>query len=210
MFGTGPGRSGRSGGPKGKLVRTKAPSVIAGSTGSMSAQQSPQGPGAAGMAIFGFIGFANQRAGGFIPQFRGSEHVDDAFRVVAGLQVTLDQHLQIAGNGSMFGGGDVLDTVPDVAPKTHRYACKRLGGAVVHGPYVHHFGAKDKDGRTMPHPETWLKVLPAGLFCEPGGFFIDPLRPVDRAVITHGHSDHARAGHRCWRQRTHWRSCGRG
>jgi putative mRNA 3-end processing factor len=48
----------------------------------------------------------------------------------------------------------------------------------------------------MPHPESWLKVLPAGLFCEPGGFFIDPLRPVDRAVITHGHSDHARAGHR--------------
>src|SRR5271156_6648987 len=48
----------------------------------------------------------------------------------------------------------------------------------------------------MPHPETWLKVLPAGLFCEPGGFFIDPLRPVDRAVITHGHSDHARPGHR--------------
>ena len=48
----------------------------------------------------------------------------------------------------------------------------------------------------MQHPETWLKVLPAGLFCEPGGFFIDPLRPVDRAVITHGHSDHARPGHR--------------
>lgn len=48
----------------------------------------------------------------------------------------------------------------------------------------------------MPHPETWLKVLPNGLFCEPGGFYIDPLRPVDRAVITHGHSDHARPGHR--------------
>ena len=48
----------------------------------------------------------------------------------------------------------------------------------------------------MPHASTWLKVLPSGLFCEPGGFFIDPLRPVDRAVITHGHSDHARAGHR--------------
>jgi putative mRNA 3-end processing factor len=48
----------------------------------------------------------------------------------------------------------------------------------------------------MPHPETWLKVLPQGLFCEPGGFFIDPLRPVDRAVVTHGHSDHARPGHR--------------
>jgi putative mRNA 3-end processing factor len=48
----------------------------------------------------------------------------------------------------------------------------------------------------MPHPSTWLKVLPGGLFCEPGEFFIDPLRPVDRAVITHGHSDHARPGHR--------------
>ena len=47
----------------------------------------------------------------------------------------------------------------------------------------------------MPHPSTWLKTLPQGLFCEPGGFFIDPLRPVDRAVITHAHSDHARPGH---------------
>jgi putative mRNA 3-end processing factor len=48
----------------------------------------------------------------------------------------------------------------------------------------------------MPHPESWLKVLPQGLFCEPGGFFIDPLRAVDRAVVTHAHSDHARPGHR--------------
>jgi putative mRNA 3-end processing factor len=48
----------------------------------------------------------------------------------------------------------------------------------------------------MPHPETWLKVLPQGLYCEPGGFFIDPLRAVDRAVVTHAHSDHARPGHR--------------
>ena len=47
----------------------------------------------------------------------------------------------------------------------------------------------------MPHPETWLKVLPQGLYCEPGGFFVDPVRPVERAVITHGHSDHARPGH---------------
>jgi putative mRNA 3-end processing factor len=47
-----------------------------------------------------------------------------------------------------------------------------------------------------PHPDSWLRVLPQGLFCEPGGFFIDPLRAVDRAVITHGHSDHARPGHR--------------
>jgi putative mRNA 3-end processing factor len=47
----------------------------------------------------------------------------------------------------------------------------------------------------LPDPAAWLKVLPAGLYCEPGGFFIDPTIAVDRAVITHAHSDHARGGH---------------
>lgn len=37
---------------------------------------------------------------------------------------------------------------------------------------------------------------PEGLYCPPGDFYIDPWKPVDRAVITHGHSDHARWGHR--------------
>ncbi|MDH7786117.1 putative mRNA 3-end processing factor [Ochrobactrum sp. 19YEA23] len=36
---------------------------------------------------------------------------------------------------------------------------------------------------------------PKGLYCPPGDFYIDPVRPVERALITHGHSDHARAGH---------------
>src|SRR5215470_7401256 len=36
---------------------------------------------------------------------------------------------------------------------------------------------------------------PAGLCCPAGGFYIDPVRPVDKALITHAHSDHARAGH---------------
>lgn len=49
---------------------------------------------------------------------------------------------------------------------------------------------------TTPHPATWLRSLPQGLYCEPGGFTVDPLRAVDRAVITHAHSDHARPGHR--------------
>jgi putative mRNA 3-end processing factor len=48
----------------------------------------------------------------------------------------------------------------------------------------------------MPRPETWLRVTPGGLYCEPGGFFIDPTQPVDRAVVTHGHGDHARPGNR--------------
>jgi len=40
-----------------------------------------------------------------------------------------------------------------------------------------------------------LTLTPAGLYCAAGDFYIDPLRPVSRAFITHGHSDHARAGH---------------
>lgn len=43
--------------------------------------------------------------------------------------------------------------------------------------------------------ESWLRPGPEGLYCVPGGFFIDPHHAVDKAVITHGHSDHARAGH---------------
>ena len=44
-------------------------------------------------------------------------------------------------------------------------------------------------------PEYLLTPMPSGLCCPAGGFHIDPTRPVERAVITHGHSDHARAGH---------------
>ncbi len=44
-------------------------------------------------------------------------------------------------------------------------------------------------------PQDLLCPKPGGLYCPPGDFYIDPVGPVDRAVITHGHSDHARAGH---------------
>ena len=40
-----------------------------------------------------------------------------------------------------------------------------------------------------------LTQTPQGLYCPLGDFHIDPVRPVERALITHGHSDHARAGH---------------
>lgn len=39
-----------------------------------------------------------------------------------------------------------------------------------------------------------LEVTPNGLFCQQGGFYVDPWCPVDRAVVTHAHSDHARWG----------------
>jgi len=45
-----------------------------------------------------------------------------------------------------------------------------------------------------PRPETWIRTTSAGLYCEAGDFYIDPVRPVPRAVITHGHGDHARSG----------------
>ena len=44
-------------------------------------------------------------------------------------------------------------------------------------------------------PQDLICPRPDGLYCPPGDFYIDPVRPVDRAVITHGHADHARAGH---------------
>jgi putative mRNA 3-end processing factor len=39
-----------------------------------------------------------------------------------------------------------------------------------------------------------IEFTDKGLFCPPGDFYIDPWQPVDRAVITHAHSDHARGG----------------
>ena len=45
-----------------------------------------------------------------------------------------------------------------------------------------------------PRPQSWIKTTASGLYCEPGDFHIDPLRPAPRALITHGHGDHARAG----------------
>ena len=60
---------------------------------------------------------------------------------------------------------------------------------------------KGELGGLRPNPylspmkfEEWLRPTRAGLACLPGGFTIDPVTPVDRAVITHGHGDHARPG----------------
>ncbi|MRD46244.1 ligase-associated DNA damage response exonuclease [Caenimonas koreensis DSM 17982] len=44
-------------------------------------------------------------------------------------------------------------------------------------------------------PNDLVVQRPEGLYCPPGDFYIDPWRPVARAVITHAHADHARYGH---------------
>ena len=49
----------------------------------------------------------------------------------------------------------------------------------------------------MAQPDL-LTFTARGTFCPDGDFFIDPLTPVERAIITHGHSDHARAGHQSY------------
>ena len=49
---------------------------------------------------------------------------------------------------------------------------------------------------SAPSIDSDLIVLrPEGLYCPAGRFHIDPWRPVQRAVITHAHADHARRGH---------------
>ena len=42
---------------------------------------------------------------------------------------------------------------------------------------------------------SWLKPEPRGLYIAPADAWIDPARAVDRALVTHGHADHARGGH---------------
>ena len=48
---------------------------------------------------------------------------------------------------------------------------------------------------TDSDPQRWLQATDGGLYCAPGDFYVDPHRPAERAVITHGHADHARPGH---------------
>lgn len=42
---------------------------------------------------------------------------------------------------------------------------------------------------------TWIKADPMGIRIVPADAWIDPSRPVERALVTHGHADHARGGH---------------
>lgn len=61
-----------------------------------------------------------------------------------------------------------------------------------------------KDGNPLQPPPTsnciycmaLLTVNSNGIYCEQADVYLDPWRPVDRALITHGHADHARWGHK--------------
>ena len=43
-----------------------------------------------------------------------------------------------------------------------------------------------------------LQFTDKGIYCEQAGVYLDPWKPVDKALVTHGHSDHAYAGHRLY------------
>ena len=47
----------------------------------------------------------------------------------------------------------------------------------------------------MSAPFSWIKPHPWGIEVVPAGVWIDPSRAVDKALVTHGHADHARSGH---------------
>ena len=42
---------------------------------------------------------------------------------------------------------------------------------------------------------SWIKAQPEGIYVAPADAWIDPSEPKPKALITHGHSDHARGGH---------------
>lgn len=44
-------------------------------------------------------------------------------------------------------------------------------------------------------PESWMEVRDGQFYCKPADVYVDPMQPSPRAVITHGHADHARKGH---------------
>lgn len=47
-------------------------------------------------------------------------------------------------------------------------------------------------------PKPLLSFTDKGIYCQAADVYLDPWRPVDKAIITHGHSDHSRAGHRSY------------
>jgi hypothetical protein len=117
----------------------------------------------------------------------------------------VDRRLRIAILQCRLGPG--IATVETLIPGT--------GGVHAAALFDHAVGLSEPNdtGQTMK-PSDLLTPTPAGLYCPPADIYIDPVRPVARALITHGHSDHARAGHgRSWRRARRsasWRALWRG
>ena len=42
---------------------------------------------------------------------------------------------------------------------------------------------------------SWIEPFPEGIYVKPADAWVDPSEPKPRALVTHGHADHARGGH---------------
>src|SRR4026208_388528 len=42
---------------------------------------------------------------------------------------------------------------------------------------------------------SWIEVFAEGIYVRPADAWVDPSEPKERALVTHGHADHARGGH---------------
>ena len=47
----------------------------------------------------------------------------------------------------------------------------------------------------MPRLGSWIEPFPEGIYVRPADAWVDPSQPKARALVTHGHADHARGGH---------------
>ena len=47
----------------------------------------------------------------------------------------------------------------------------------------------------MPRPGAWIEPFPEGIYVRPADAWVDPSQPKAKALVTHGHADHARGGH---------------
>jgi len=79
----------------------------------------------------------------------------------------------------------LLTSLPQAGGGGHSHDRKGLWNRLTCQPII----------RGMAAPFSWLRAHPQGLCIGPANAWIDPARPVDRALVTHGHSDHARGGH---------------
>jgi len=86
-------------------------------------------------------------------------------------------------------GGEHLKLMP---PRRPAFGGKPIGKdgrqRLGTGPHLNHIGGMAKLG-------DWIDPHPHGIYVPPADAWIDPSTPKPRALVTHGHADHARGGH---------------
>src|SRR6185369_5771757 len=93
-------------------------------------------------------------------------------------------------HGDPAGGGDRRLDALDRGHFLRHQACRRFAWwkdgwqKLSEAPY-----------RAMARLGSWIEPFPEGIYVRPADAWIDPSQPKERALVTHGHSDHARGGH---------------